>query len=72
MSARAHAPRYQAELGNALAGEALLPMEGVSAGGSRDVWILPVVHPGEAKLRGQLRYQVQLGNETSKEPSCLL
>src|SRR4051794_23514707 len=59
-------PRYQVALGNALAGEVVLPMEGVSAGGcrSRRIWGAKAIY--EAKLRGHERYQVQLGNEERK------
>src|SRR5437764_289495 len=59
--------RYQAALGNALAGEALLPVEGVSAGAFRAFDASPAGRAGEAQLRGQVRSQVQLGNEFAGE-----
>src|SRR4051812_24154291 len=50
-------------LGNALAGEAVLPMEGASAGGSRHAGSRARTTAFEAKLRRQVRDQAQLGQE---------
>ncbi|HZJ13890.1 MAG TPA: type I polyketide synthase, partial [Chthoniobacteraceae bacterium] len=61
--------RSQAELGNDVAGEALLRVEGVSAG--RQKRRLPADTPAcEAQLRSQVRSQAELGNERAEWP-CL-